>query len=125
MSGYRLVDSTEVARGGFLTFCEETFESPAGDRFVRWIVEHPGPGAGRALPGGPSARGTVMSASPLRVVPEPITRPLVVGVPKETKENEYRVSVTPDGVQELGHHGSTVVVETGAGVGAAITDDEY
>ena len=42
MSGYRLVDSTEVARGGFLTFCEETFESPTGDRFVRWIVEHPG-----------------------------------------------------------------------------------
>jgi len=42
MSGYRLVDSTEVARGGFLTFSEETFESPAGDRFVRWIVEHPG-----------------------------------------------------------------------------------
>ena len=67
-----------------------------------------------------------MSAEPhLRVVPEPLTRPLVVGVPKETKENEYRVSVTPDGVQELVHHGSTVVVETGAGVGAAITDDEY
>ena len=66
-----------------------------------------------------------MSASPLRIVPEPLTRPLVVGVPKETKENEYRVSVTPDGVQELVHHGSTVVVETGAGVGAAITDDEY
>ena len=66
-----------------------------------------------------------MSASPLRVVPEPITRPLVVGVPKETKKNEYRVSVTPDGVQELVHHGSTVVVETGAGVGAAISDDEY
>lgn len=66
-----------------------------------------------------------MSASPLRIVPEPLTRPLVVGVPKETKENEYRVSVTPDGVQELVHHGSTVVVESGAGVGAAITDDEY
>jgi alanine dehydrogenase len=66
-----------------------------------------------------------MSASPLRVVPEPITRPLVVGVPKETKKNEYRVSVTPDGVQELVHHGSAVVVETGAGVGAAISDDEY
>ncbi len=66
-----------------------------------------------------------MSASPLRVVPEPIARPLVVGVPKETKKNEYRVSVTPDGVQELVHHGSSVVVETAAGVGAAISDDEY
>jgi len=42
MSDYRLLDSKEVARGGFLTFCEETFESPTGDRFVRWIVEHPG-----------------------------------------------------------------------------------
>jgi len=67
----------------------------------------------------------VSAASPLRVVPEPITRPLVVGVPMETKKNEYRVAVTPDGVSELVHHGSTVVVETGAGVGAAISDDEY
>ena len=31
-----------IARGGFLTFCEETFESPTGERFVRWMVEHPG-----------------------------------------------------------------------------------
>ncbi|HLJ07365.1 MAG TPA: alanine dehydrogenase, partial [Acidimicrobiia bacterium] len=50
---------------------------------------------------------------------------MVVGVPKETKVNEYRVAVTPDGVSELVHHGSTVVIETGAGVGAAITDEEY
>ncbi len=42
MSGYRLVESREIARGGFLTFSEEDFESPAGDRFVRWMVEHPG-----------------------------------------------------------------------------------
>jgi alanine dehydrogenase len=67
----------------------------------------------------------VSAAQPLRIVPEPLTRPLVVGVPKETKTNEYRVAITPDGVSELVHHGSTVVVETGAGVGAAITDDEY
>ena len=68
-----------------------------------------------------------MSAEPthLRVVPEPIARPLLVGVPKETKVNEYRVAVTPDGVSELVHRGSTVVIETGAGVGAAITDEEY
>ncbi len=68
-----------------------------------------------------------MSAEPkhLRAVPEPLTRPLIVGVPKETKVNEYRVAVTPDGVSELVHHGSTVVIETEAGVGAAITDDEY
>jgi ADP-ribose pyrophosphatase len=53
MSGYRLVDSKEVARGGFLTFCEETFESPAGDGFVRWIVEHPGAVAAVPVDEGP------------------------------------------------------------------------
>src|SRR5882672_4669456 len=65
--------------------------------------------------------------TPIRptMVPEPITRPLVVGVPKETKVNEYRVSVTPDGVSELIHHGSTVVVQAGAGAESAITDEEY
>jgi alanine dehydrogenase len=65
--------------------------------------------------------------TPLRLtrVPEPVARPLVVGVPKETKVNEYRVAVTPDGVSELVHHGSTVVIEAGAGAGAAITDDEF
>ncbi|HVW35495.1 MAG TPA: NUDIX hydrolase [Acidimicrobiia bacterium] len=41
-SGYRLVDSKEIGRAGFLGFHEEAFESPAGDRFVRWRVEHPG-----------------------------------------------------------------------------------
>ena len=65
--------------------------------------------------------------TPLRLtrVPEPIARPLIVGVPKETKVNEYRVAVTPDGVSELVHHGSTVVIEAGAGAGAAISDDEF
>ena len=60
-----------------------------------------------------------MSAEPTpmrpTVVPEPVTHPLVVGVPKETKVNEYRVSVTPDGVSELVHHGSAVVVQAGLG----------
>ena len=41
-SGYRLVDSKEIGRAGFLGFHEEAFESPTGDRFVRWRVEHPG-----------------------------------------------------------------------------------
>ena len=56
MSGYRLVESQEIARGGFLTFAEETFESPAGERFVRWMVEHPGAVAAVPVvdgPGGP------------------------------------------------------------------------
>ena len=55
----------------------------------------------------------------------PPARPLVVGVPRETKLAEYRVAVTPDGVSELVHHGTPVVVESGAGAGSAITDEEY
>jgi ADP-ribose pyrophosphatase len=53
MPGYRLVDSKEIARGGFLTFSKETFESPAGERFVRWIVEHPGAVAAVPVEQGP------------------------------------------------------------------------
>lgn len=48
-----------------------------------------------------------------------------VGVPAEIKNNEYRVAITPDGVAELAHRGITVLVETGAGAGAEITDEEY
>jgi 8-oxo-dGTP pyrophosphatase MutT (NUDIX family) len=53
MSGYRLVNSREIARGGFLTFSEETFESPTGARFVRWMVEHPGAVAAVPVVDGP------------------------------------------------------------------------
>jgi 8-oxo-dGTP pyrophosphatase MutT (NUDIX family) len=60
MSGYRLVGSEEIARGGFLTFCEETFESPAGERFVRWIVEHPGAVAAVPVEGGPDGPQVVL-----------------------------------------------------------------
>jgi alanine dehydrogenase len=49
----------------------------------------------------------------------------VVGVPKEIKDNEQRVSMQPDGVAELVHHGHEVVVEAGAGVGAGFEDEEY
>ena len=49
----------------------------------------------------------------------------VVGVPKEVKDNERRVSMQPDGVTELVHHGHEVVVEEGAGVGAGFDDEEY
>ncbi len=48
-----------------------------------------------------------------------------VGVPKEVKNHEYRVAITPAGVHELVEHGHEVVVETGAGVGSSITDEEY
>ena len=60
MSGYRLVDSKEVARGGFLTFREETFKSPAGDEFVRWIVEHPGAVAAVPVEEGPDGPQVVL-----------------------------------------------------------------
>ena len=43
---------------------------------------------------------------------------LVVGVPKEIKDKEGRVSVQPDGVAELAYHGREVVVQTGAGSGS-------
>lgn len=51
--------------------------------------------------------------------------PLVVGVPREVKEGEHRVAITPDGVHELSAHDVTVLVERGAGADSAITDDEY
>ena len=50
---------------------------------------------------------------------------LVVGVPKEIKDNENRVAVQPDGVAELVHHGHRVLVETGAGNGSRFPDAEY
>lgn len=49
----------------------------------------------------------------------------VVGVPKEIKDMEGRVSMQPDGVTELVHHGHEVVVQSGAGKGAGFTDEEY
>jgi alanine dehydrogenase len=48
-----------------------------------------------------------------------------IGVPKEVKNHEYRVAITPIGVHELVAHGHEVVVETGAGVGSSIPDEEY
>ncbi len=48
-----------------------------------------------------------------------------VGVPKEVKNHEYRVAITPIGVHELVAHGHEVHIETGAGEGSAIPDEEY
>jgi alanine dehydrogenase len=49
----------------------------------------------------------------------------VVGVPREIKDQEGRVSMQPDGVAELVHHGREVIVESGAGLGAGFEDEEY
>jgi alanine dehydrogenase len=48
-----------------------------------------------------------------------------VGVPKEVKNHEYRVAITPIGVHELTAHGHEVFVEKGAGVGSQIDDAEF
>jgi alanine dehydrogenase len=48
-----------------------------------------------------------------------------VGVPREVKNNEYRVAITPAGVHEFVRHGHEVVIERDAGVGSAITDADY
>jgi len=55
----------------------------------------------------------------------PATAPLTVGVPREVKDGEYRVAVTPDGVHELEVHDVPVLVETGAGADSRIDDREY
>ncbi|HXR68215.1 MAG TPA: alanine dehydrogenase [Dermatophilaceae bacterium] len=48
-----------------------------------------------------------------------------VGIPKEIKNNEFRVAITPSGVHELVRNGHEVCIETGAGIGSSITDDDY
>ncbi|WOO42094.1 alanine dehydrogenase [Rubellicoccus peritrichatus] len=48
-----------------------------------------------------------------------------VGVPRETKQSEHRVALVPDGVRQLVDDGHQVIVETHAGIGIAITDQEY
>ena len=48
-----------------------------------------------------------------------------IGVPKEVKNHEYRVAITPIGVHELVAHGHEVFVEKDAGVGSQIDDAEY
>ena len=50
---------------------------------------------------------------------------MIVGIPTEVKTHEYRVAATPEGVRELTHAGHDVVVQSGAGVGSAIADDDF
>jgi alanine dehydrogenase len=50
---------------------------------------------------------------------------VIVGVPTEIKPDEYRVAITPAGVRELADAGHRVLVQSGAGVGSAITDDAF
>jgi alanine dehydrogenase len=50
---------------------------------------------------------------------------VIVGIPKEVKDNEYRVAATPEGVRELVDVGHSVLIEEGAGLGSGLPEDRY
>ena len=50
---------------------------------------------------------------------------MIIGIPKEIKNNEYRIALPPGGARELTRHGHDVLVEAGAGVGSGFSDEEY
>lgn len=50
---------------------------------------------------------------------------MIIGLPKEIKDNEYRVAMTPGGVKQLSEAGHRVLVESGAGNGSGFGDPEY
>jgi len=50
---------------------------------------------------------------------------MLIGVPKEIKNNEFRIGMTPTSVREAVHHGHNVIVETNGGIGIGASDVEY
>lgn len=50
---------------------------------------------------------------------------MIIGIPREIKDSEYRVAATPEGVRELTRAGHEVVVESGAGLGSALADEDF
>lgn len=50
---------------------------------------------------------------------------MIIGVPKEIKNNEFRVGLTPDSVLQVCQHGHQVLIEGGAGLGVGFTDEDY
>lgn len=50
---------------------------------------------------------------------------MIIGIPKEIKDNEYRAGMVPSSVLELAHHGHKVIVETRLGAGIGVSDDDY
>src|ERR1700728_2417634 len=50
---------------------------------------------------------------------------MIIGIPKEVKDDEYRVAITPAGVRELTSAGHTVYVEHDAGEGSALPDADF
>jgi alanine dehydrogenase len=72
-------------------------------------------------PGSPSCG----SPSPASIQPEKGEQIMIIGVPKEIKDQEARVGVTPAGVKALTEAGHTVLVETQAGAQSGFPDAEY
>src|SRR5260370_725099 len=50
---------------------------------------------------------------------------MIIGLPREVKDNEYRVGLVPAGIKALKQAGHAAIIETGAGEGSGIFDDEY
>jgi alanine dehydrogenase len=50
---------------------------------------------------------------------------VIVGIPKEVKDSEYRIAATPEGVRELVDAGHTVLIEEAAGLGSSLSEDRY
>jgi alanine dehydrogenase len=50
---------------------------------------------------------------------------MIIGCPREIKNHEYRVGLTPESARELTAHGHRVLIESGAGLGIGATDDHY
>ncbi len=70
------------------------------------------------------AGSRVIREIPMTASPAP-KAPFTVGCPREIKSQENRVALTPGGARQLVRQGGTVIVETGAGSGAAYSDGEY
>lgn len=64
MGEYRLLGSTVLANGGFLTLAEERFVSPQDEQFTRFVVRHPGAVVAVPVVDGPGARGVPEIAGP-------------------------------------------------------------
>ena len=50
---------------------------------------------------------------------------MIVGIPRENKDNEYRIGIVPSGVEELVSDGHTVIIQSGAGSGSGLTDGDF
>jgi len=50
---------------------------------------------------------------------------MIIGTPKEIKDNEYRVGLVPAGVKQFIRHGHKVLIQNNAGIGSGVDDEEY